>query len=137
MTKEIAVPGTVLAHLRSCCLALPEVAEEEAWAGTRWVVRGQNFAQVLMIADGWPPAYAAAAGTVGPACVLTFRCLRDEVEAFRQAGAPFFVPVWFPNIVGIELGEDVDWAQVDELVTDSYCVLAPRRLAALVAHPEA
>ena len=39
-----AVPADILAELRWRCLALPEVAEEPAWAGTRWSVGGKNFA---------------------------------------------------------------------------------------------
>lgn len=122
------VPTAVLERLRAIATALPEVVEEEAWAGTRWTVRRKNFVHVVAIADGWPPAYARAAGTDGPACVLTFRCPVDDVDAFRSAGHPFFVPVWFPNIVGLHLEEDTDWDEVAELVVDSYRELAPQRL---------
>jgi hypothetical protein len=66
------VPKTVLTRLRKACLALPEVREEQAWVGTRWRIRKETVAYVLMIADGWPPVYARAAGTDGPVCVLTF-----------------------------------------------------------------
>jgi hypothetical protein len=31
---------------------LPEVCEEQAWVGTRWRIRKEAFAHVLMIADG-------------------------------------------------------------------------------------
>jgi len=33
------------------------------------------------------------------------------------------------------LDEAVDWDEVAELLTDSYCVLAPKALAALVDRP--
>ena len=39
---------------RLTCLDLPEAYEEQAWAGTRWMVRKKNFAHVLMIDRGWP-----------------------------------------------------------------------------------
>jgi hypothetical protein len=32
--------------------------------------------------------------------------------------------------------DDVDWHEVAELVTESYCILAPNKLAALVERPE-
>ena len=67
------VPSAILAKLRKACLALPEAHEEQAWVGTRWRIRKETFAHVLMIADGWPPVYARAAGTDGPVCVLTFQ----------------------------------------------------------------
>jgi hypothetical protein len=34
------------------------------------------------------------------------------------------------------LSEDTDWAEVAELVTESYCFLAPKKLLALVDRPE-
>jgi len=72
-SQSVAPPREILARLRLVCMELPEAVEESAWEGIRWCVRGKNFAQVLMIADGRPEAYARAAGTDGPACVLTFR----------------------------------------------------------------
>jgi hypothetical protein len=122
----------VLAAVRATCLALPEAYEEEAWVGTRWMVRKRNFAHVVHIADGWPPAYAQAAGTGGPATVLTFRAAGDDLAVLTSAGPPFFKPVWFADIVGLALDAGTDWEEVGELLTESYCVLAPARLAAEV-----
>jgi hypothetical protein len=42
-------------------------------------------------------------------------------------GRPFFKPVWFDDIVGIILAEAA-WTEVEELIVDSYRVVAPRRL---------
>src|SRR5688572_15094865 len=64
--KRKDVPREVLSKLRLVCLDLPEAYEEAAWAGTRWMVSKKNFAHVLMIDDGWPPAYVQAAGSAGP-----------------------------------------------------------------------
>ena len=126
------VPDEHLSRLRAICLELPEVLEEQAWAGIRWVIRKKNFAHVVAIDDGWPPAYARAAETDGPAIVLTFRSEGIELEALREAEAPYFKPVWFENIAGLILDDDagsVDWDEVTGLVTDSYCLLAPRVLS--------
>jgi hypothetical protein len=126
--KRSGVAPEVLARLRLVCLDLPEVIEEKAWAGIRWSVGKKNFAHVLMIADGWPPAYAAAAGTQGPACVLTFRLSDEGCKAARYGRAPFFRPVWFPNIAGIEINAATDWDELGELILESYRVLAPKKL---------
>jgi hypothetical protein len=67
-TTHPEVPREIVARLRSICLDLPEASEEPAWVGTRWSVRKNNFAHVLMIDAGWPPAYAKAAGASGPIC---------------------------------------------------------------------
>jgi hypothetical protein len=114
-------------------MALPEVDEEEAWVGTRWTVRKRNFAHIVFIADGWPPAYAAAAGSGGPQTVLTFRSA--EAEALGLMGPPYFRPVWFPDIVGVRIDSSTDWDEITELVTDSYRRLAPARLVRLLDAP--
>ena len=121
-----------LARVRLTALELPESIEEKAWAGMRWCVRKKNFAQVLTIDAGWPPAYAQAAGTPGPACVLTFRLRAEKCRAARFSRAPFFRPVWFPDIAGVVLDARTDWDEVDVLIRESYRVLAPKKLAAMI-----
>jgi hypothetical protein len=105
---------------------------EAAWVGTRWMVARKNFAHVLMIDGGWPPAYAKAARNDGPVCVLTFRLPRPMLQAPRFKRHPFFRPVWFPNIAGMVLDGDTDWDDVAALLIESYCVLAPKKLVSLV-----
>jgi hypothetical protein len=130
--ERAEVATEVVERLGAIALALPEAREEDAWVGTRWRIRTATFAHVVAVADGWPPAYAAAAGSAGPVTVLTFRADVDEVAALRAIGPPFFKPVWFRDIVGMALDDDTDWREVEELVTESYCLLAPKRLVALV-----
>jgi hypothetical protein len=126
------VPHDILNRLRLVCLDLPETTEETAWAGTRWMVRRKNFAHVLMIDKGWPPAYARAAGSDGPLCVMTFRASGQTLASPRFAKAPFFRPVWFQNIAGMAIGAATDWDEAAALIAESYCILAPKKLAALV-----
>lgn len=135
MPDRAEVAPEIVAGLRSICLGLPDVREEEAWVGTRWRVRTKTFAHVLTIADGWPPAYARAASTDGPATVLTFRSRGSELEALGAVGPPFFRPVWHPEAVGLVLGDDVDWDEIAELLTESYCTLAPPSLVSRVDRP--
>lgn len=116
--------------VRAICRTLPEVVEEPAWVGVRWRVRGRTIAHLLTIAAGWPPAYAAAAATGGPVTVLMFRSAGPELAALRHAGDPFFAPPWRADEVGLLLRPDPDWAEIGELVTESYRALAPKRLAA-------
>ena len=120
----------VLSRLRLVSLDLPEAIEEEAWAGIRWCVNRKNFAHVLTISGGWPPAYAKAAGTRGPVSVVTFRLSREHCAAARFRRVPFFRPMWFPNIAGVVIDARTDWDELDELIRDSYRVLAPKKLIA-------
>jgi hypothetical protein len=118
----------VLARLRSICLSLDGAYEEAAWVGTRWMVRKRNFAHVVAIADGWPPAYARAAGTDGPAIVLTFRASGELSDTLRTAGPPFFHAPWGTQwgtqVIGMVLGKRVDWNEVELVVTQSHRSLA-------------
>lgn len=131
------VPAEILDPLRARCLDLPDAYEETAWVGTRWMVRRRTFAHVLPVERKWPPAYAEAAGTAGPVLVLTFRSSGQELETLRAIGPPFFKPAWGADVLGMILtvGE-IDWAEVGELLTESYCVLAPKKLVALVPRPK-
>ena len=138
MTERAEVPPEIVDRLRAVCLGLPEAYEEPAWVGTRWCVRKRNFAHVVAVADGWPPAYARAVGSASkdvPINVLTFRSSGIELDALGNVGHPFFRPPWAPNVVGLVLDAGVGWDEVAELVTESYCVLAPASLAALVDRP--
>jgi predicted DNA-binding protein (MmcQ/YjbR family) len=128
MADDRDVPEAVLERLRAICLALPEAHEELAWVGVRWRIGKRTFAHVLMIRDAWPPVYERAFATEGPACVLTFESAGEELAALSAVGPPYHRPPWRPTIVGMVLGGDVDWGEIGELLTDSYRVLAPKRL---------
>lgn len=135
MSVRMPAPDEVVARLGSICLRLPEVYEEDAWVGVRWRVHGRTFAHVLTIEHGAPPAYARAAGTDGPARVLTFRSSGPELAALRGAGAPYFAPPWRADEIGLVLGDDPDWNDIGELLTESYCQRAPVRLRRSVERP--
>jgi hypothetical protein len=120
--------SAVLDRVRSMCEALPEIQEQTAWVGVRWRVRHHTFAHLLVVADGKPQGHARAAGTDGPVTMLTFRAPASEVEAYASMGAPYFYAGWGRDVVGLVLDDDTDWYEVEELVTDSYRELAPRKL---------
>jgi hypothetical protein len=132
---DVDVPAGIVARLRPVCLGFPEAYEERAWVGMRWRIRGRTFAHVLTIDSGWPPAYARAARTNGPDCVLTFRSSGPELDALRAMGDPYFAPPWRSDEVGMILRAGVDWSEVAELLTESYCLLAPKALAEEVDRP--
>ncbi len=67
--------------------------------------------------------------------VVTFRSSGPELEVLRLAGHPFFKPGWGANVVGMVLEAGVDWEEVAELVTESYCIMAPKKLAERVDRP--
>jgi len=117
-------------RLSAICLSFPDVVEEDAWRGTRWRIRGRTFAHVLQLTDGSPPSYAKAAGIDGPATLLTFQITAVERELFTQLGLPYWAVRWGRDVGGLVLGEDPDWDEIAELVTESYRLLAPKKLVA-------
>ena len=126
-----------VAQLRPICLALPDAYEEEAWTGVRWRVRKRTFAHVLTVEPDVRAAHARVSGATGPTTLVTFRSAGEELEVLRRAGHPFFYAGWGRDVVGLVLDQDTDWDEVVELMTESYCVMAPKKLAALVDRPEA
>lgn len=129
------VPIAVLDRLRSICAALPETYQEPAWIGTRWRVRKRTFAHVVMVEAESDGPFARAAGADSDRTVVTFRAPADEVDALTNAGHPFFHAGWGRNVVGMVLDEGTDWGEVEELLTESFCMLAPAKLVARVERP--
>ncbi|MFD2764925.1 MmcQ/YjbR family DNA-binding protein [Micromonospora eburnea] len=132
MTSRADVPPMLLDRLRPICLGLPETYEEPAWVGVRWRVRKRTFAHLLTVGPDHQMARTRAAG---PVCVLTFRSPVDEVHALLAQGDPFYAPGWAADVLGMAVDDGTDWAEVGELLTESYCLLAPRKLVAQIAPP--
>ncbi|MBD3923767.1 MmcQ/YjbR family DNA-binding protein [Nocardioides cavernae] len=101
--------------------ALPSCRQESAWTGTRWRVGGATVAHVF--------------GGEDQLFRITFRGESDEVAAFEHMGGPYFRSGWGDNYIGLLLDDDTDWDELAELLTDSYCLQAPARLAEQVARP--
>jgi len=129
------VPAKVLARLRETCLTLPDTYEEEAWTGVRWMVRRKTFAHVLTVEADERSAHARASSAAGPTTLVTFRSRGEELEMLRNSGHPFFYAGWGRDVVGMVLDPATDWDEVAELMTESYCVMAPKKLVALVERP--
>lgn len=125
MPDYVDVAPDVVAELRAICLALPEAWQDTPWTGVRWRIRQRTFAHVLAVDS---PA--------GADTVLIFRSAPPELDVLHRSGHPFFRPGSPPGAVGMVIDSGVDWTEVQELVTDSYCLLAPKKLAAEVDHPE-
>lgn len=121
------VPESVEVRLGEICLALPDAYEQRAWKGTRWMVRKKTFAHVLGLERDDEDSLV----------VLAFRSDGDELGVLRHAGHPFFTLGWGRTAIGMVIDDDTDWEEVGELVTDSFCVMAPKKLVALVDRPPA
>jgi hypothetical protein len=56
-----------------------------------------------------------------------FRSSGPELEALRNVGSPFFATPWRADEVGMVVDVDADWQEIQELLTESYHLRAPRR----------
>lgn len=132
MYDRADVPSWVLEALRGICATLPESHEEPAWVGTRWRVRRNTFVHVYTVRPGQDTVFSRAAELDEPAVVMTFRAQPEEFEALVGGGEPFFRAAWGHDVVGMRVEPDVDWAEVTELLTESYRKRAPAKLARLL-----
>ena len=115
-----------LDRVRGICLALPEAEERPFGGHTAPAFRVRDKLFVMTSEDGTSMTLKAPQG----------------VQAILVASDParFFVPKYVgpKGWVGIRLDRTAaaDWDEVAELITESYCLTAPKRLAAQVGPPE-
>jgi hypothetical protein len=85
-----------------------------------------------------PPQVVLLAGGTGegpagkPVPLLVLRAGPGEREALLSIGHPFFASRAGRDRVVVVLTGDTDWEEIGELVTDSYRILAPKKLTALL-----
>ena len=98
------------------------------WSLLTVVGAGVHFAASMILACSWA-IFRAASSTA--ACAAGFRL---RANLLTLLSLPFRAG-WGSNVVGLLLDADSDWDEIAELLTDSYCLLAPARLAAQVPRP--
>lgn len=125
------VPPEILERLRPICRPLPGVYEEPAWIGVRWRVRKRTVAHVYTPDPERFPVYARHVVAGEPPTVMTFRVPADDLIGLTSRD-PFFRAPWGDNVAAVVLDAHTDWTEIAELVTDSYCEMAPKFLAARI-----
>ena len=109
-----------LTRLRAICLALPEASEQGGVGDPTFKVRDKIFAMRHPM-DERESMWCKA---------------RTGVQSTLVASEPerFFVPpyVGHHGWVGVWLDVEQDWQFIEDLIIDSYCLTAPKQLAALL-----
>ena len=111
-----------IARIRAVCLGLPEVVEKPFGDHTAPAFRVRDKLFVFTSEDGSFVTVKAPKG----------------VQEVLVASDPerFFVPAYVgpKGWVGVrlDLATPTDWDEVKEMITESYCLIAPRRLASVV-----
>ena len=102
---------------------LPDVERSNNPLGCYFKVRRKIFAQVATVVDH----------RARPVTMLVFRPDPKEREALIVSGPPYFSRgAWDERLgrLAVLIEPATDWDQVAELVTDSYRLIAPKKLVA-------
>jgi hypothetical protein len=67
-----------------------------------------------------------------PVPLLVHRADPYERDALLSSGHPFFASRAGRDRIVVLLTDDTDWEEIRELVTESYRILAPKKLTALL-----
>ncbi len=112
-----------LSRLTKLGLALPEAERELVSRHARFHVRDKTFAWYLDDHHG--------DGIVSVSCKMA---LGENREVAALDSARYYLPAYMAHrgwiALRLDLGK-VDWSEVKELLTESYQLVAPKRLAAL------
>jgi hypothetical protein len=119
------VPPSPLTRLRKLCLTLPEAHEVEAWGEPTFRVRNKLFAM-----------YAAPNNHHGAGRPAVWCKAAPGNQALMVRAEPerYFVPPYVgpSGWVGVWLDRNPGWSEVKDLMEDSYRLVAPRKLVAVL-----
>ena len=109
-----------VARIRAICMALPEGAEQPFGGHTAPSFRVRNKLFVTIYEDRTAMCCKAGPGV--------------QQALVGSDPARFFVPAYVGSKgwVGVRLDAGVDWDEIAELIEDSYRIIAPKRIAALL-----
>jgi len=127
MSAPVAVPEDIVERIRMLCLALPEVTVRidhplttERSTARSFDIRRRSFCLLV--------AWEGSAGQ--PVPLLVLRANPEEREVLLSIGHPFFASRAGRDRIVVLLTDDTDWEEIRELVTESYRILAPKKLTA-------
>lgn len=106
------------AELQQICLALPEATEQETWDAATFRVRGKIFAMTSSAGDRSEVWCKAGIGV---------QAMLIAADSRRFFSPPYVGPKGW---IGIRFDDETDWEEVRDLIEESYCLVAPKRLAA-------
>ena len=125
----VEVPEDIVERIRTLCLALPEVTMRVDGSRTRarstahsFDIRRRSFCLLVAWEDS----------TGQPVTLLVLRANPEEREALLSVGHPFLASRAGRDRIRVVLTGDTDWEEIRELVTESYRILAPKKLTALL-----
>jgi YjbR len=129
VSAPIEVPEDIVERVRTLCLALPEVTVRIDYS----LIRARSTAQSFDIRRRSFCLLVAREAPAGqPVPLLVLRAGPEERKALLSIGHPFFAARAGRDRIVVVLTDETDWAEIRELVTESYRILAPKKLTALL-----
>lgn len=131
MTRSdpVKIPQDIFERVSALCLALPEVTVRVDQPRVKWRsaaysfdVRRRSFCLLI----------ASEGATGAPASRLVLRVHPDDRDVLVSIGPPYCASRAGRDRVGVLLTDDTDWGEIRDLVTESYRMLAPKKLTALL-----
>ncbi len=116
------VPSCVRERVRAVCLALPEAVETQTDVGWAFRIRQRIFAYVFGVVNPEGRRFS----------MLVCRADPEERQVLLAIGHPFFAPGSGGDRIGVVIEDTADWDELAELITESYRLLAPRKLVSLL-----
>jgi hypothetical protein len=114
------VPRSIARRVERICSKLPETTcRVDRWAYS-FEIRRRPFCHLIAPDDG--------CGRAVP--MLVVRPDPAEREALVAIGHPYFASRSGPDRIGVILSAATDWEEMRELITESYRIVAPKKLAA-------
>lgn len=114
----VTVDAAIMERLRKICLPLPEATEAEAFGAPTFQIRAKNFA-MLHKPEGRTSVWGKATHEFQQALIHS--------EPERYFAPPYVGPKGW---VAAWLDDDVnpDWDEIEEIIIESYRLIAPKRL---------
>ncbi len=117
---QIAIDDAILAPLREICMDYPEAVEAEAFGSPTFQIRAKNFAMVHK-PDHRVSVWCKAPPGAQEAYIAS--------EPDRYFAPPYLGPKgWIAAWISPECNPD--WGAIEEIIDESYRLVAPKRLAA-------
>ena len=114
------MPEEVFERVRAHCESLPETTVRSDAYAHAFQIRLRIFVCLAGVPKGDGTSVS----------VLGLRADPDERRFLLASGHPYFPSNSGVDRLGIILDDDTDWDQVCELITDSYRLMAPKKLSA-------
>lgn len=116
---EVFIEPHILDELREICLELPEAAEAVAFGAPTFKISGKNFAMTNRGRDDRPSVWVKGAPGRQEAVMAAFP---DRYFRPPYMGHNGWIGCWLDDTAL------PDWDEIEDLVTESYRLIAPKRL---------